>query len=400
MKKHVKSNVYWVGQNDWELRRFPGYEYSTYRGTRYNSFIIQEEKTVLIDTVITNFSSDFVKNLAKEIDLSSIDYIICTQAEEDHSGALPELMSLIPDTPIYCTENGRDVLKGNYQQNWNFITIKGEERLSIGNGKELVLVDFPLSTYPDTMFCYMSIDNILFSNVLFGQHFSSELLFNDLVVQSDLSFESIKYYANLLSPLSDVVTKKINDCIKKNISLDMICPNHGILWRNNNLQIVTNYLMWANNYHENQVTIIYDTMYKGTRAIAQSIAEGIYSADSSVNIKLLNASICNKNDIITEIFRSKGVLVGSPCMNRCILPSISLILDITKGLKFKNKKAAAFGSCGLKDLSIGIVDKKLKEAGFDIVMDPISFKCSLTDEALEASKNYGWLFWDILSRND
>ena len=96
-----------LAKSDWEMRKYPGYEYSTYRGTRYNSFLIKEEKTVLIDTVIMSYSREFINNLAKEIDLTSIDYIVCTQAEGDHSGALPELMKLIPNTQIYCTQNGK-----------------------------------------------------------------------------------------------------------------------------------------------------------------------------------------------------------------------------------------------------------------------------------------------------
>ncbi|BEG98450.1 flavodoxin domain-containing protein [Bacteroides sedimenti] len=400
MKKHIKNNIYWVGKNDWELRRYAGYDYSAYRGTSYNSYLIQEEKTVLIDTVIATFGDEYIKNLAKEVDLSSIDCIICTQSEGDHSGALPKLMNLIPHTPIYCTANGKEVLMGNYHQNWNFVTVKSGDKLPVGNGKEIIFVEFPLNSSPDTMFCYMTEENVLFSNALFGCHLSSELLFNDLVNQCDLNFETIKYYANLMNPHGKVITNTINEYIRKNIPIDVICPSHGIIWRENPLQIVTKYLMWANNYHENQVTIIYDTTYNATRTIAESIADGIYSADHRVDVKLLNASICDRNDLITEVFRSKGVLVGSPCLNHGILPSISCFLDMTKGLKFKDKKAAAFGSYGLKDASVRMIYSKLKESGFEIVMDPISFKWSLTDEALEASKNYGWLFWDLLSRND
>ena len=106
MKKSIKNNVYWVGKNDWEIRNYQAYEYSTHRGSSYNSFLIQEEKTVLIDTVLRPFSAEFIKNLAREIDLLSIDFIVCTHSEPDHSGALPDLMNIIPNTPIYCTENG------------------------------------------------------------------------------------------------------------------------------------------------------------------------------------------------------------------------------------------------------------------------------------------------------
>ena len=100
MKKHLKNNVHWVGKVDWELRKFHGDDYSTHKGSTYNSYLIQEEKTVLVDTVWMPFANEFVENLKSEIDLNSIDYIVINHGEVDHSGALPELMKHIPNTPI------------------------------------------------------------------------------------------------------------------------------------------------------------------------------------------------------------------------------------------------------------------------------------------------------------
>ena len=104
MIKNVKNNVSWVGKVDWELQKFHGDEYSTHKGSTYNSYLIKEEKTVLIDTVWEPFAKEYVDNLMKEIDLNKIDYIIVNHGEVDHSGALPELMKHIPETPIYCTK--------------------------------------------------------------------------------------------------------------------------------------------------------------------------------------------------------------------------------------------------------------------------------------------------------
>jgi anaerobic nitric oxide reductase flavorubredoxin len=100
MKKHIKNNVYWVGKVDWELRKFHGEEYSTDKGSTYNSYLVQEEKTVLIDTVWLPYGIEFVDNLAKEIDLDKIDFIVANHGEVDHSGGLPELMKRIPKTPF------------------------------------------------------------------------------------------------------------------------------------------------------------------------------------------------------------------------------------------------------------------------------------------------------------
>jgi flavorubredoxin len=157
MSFKIKNNVFWVGKTDWELRKFHGDEYSTHRGSTY------------------------VANLAKEIDLKKIDYVIANHAEVDHSGAFPELMQHIPDTPIYCTKNGVKSLKGHYHQDWNFSIVKTGDRLSLGK-KELIFVEAPMLHWPDTMFCYLTEDDILFSNDAFGQHYATEYMFNDLVL--------------------------------------------------------------------------------------------------------------------------------------------------------------------------------------------------------------------------
>lgn len=118
----------------------------------------------------------------------------------------------------------------------------------------------------------------------------------------------------------------------------MICPSHGIIWRENPLQIVDKYMGWAKNYRENQVAIIYDTMWNSTRRMAENIAEGIKEVNKDVAIKIYNSSKNDKNDIITEVFKSKVVLVGSSTINRGMLSSTALILEMIKGLGFKEKK--------------------------------------------------------------
>ena len=226
----ITQNITWVGKVDWELRTFHGEEYSTHRGTSYNSYLVRDEKTVLIETVWAPFAREFVENLQKEIDLAKIDYIIANHGEVDHSGALPELMRLIPETPIYCTANAVKSLKGQYHQDWNFKTVKTGDRLSIGT-KELIFIEAPMLHWPDSMFCYLTGDNILFSSDAFGQHDATELLYNDLVDQAELYQECMKYYANILTPFSAFVAKKIKEVVALGLPLDMICTSHGDMAR-------------------------------------------------------------------------------------------------------------------------------------------------------------------------
>jgi anaerobic nitric oxide reductase flavorubredoxin len=391
MSFNVKNNIYWVGKIDWELRKFHGEEYSTHRGSSYNSYLIKEDKVALIDTVWSPFAKEFINNLTKEIDLNKIDYIIANHAESDHSGALPELMRLIPDAPIYCTKNGVKSLKGHYHQDWNFQVVKTGDKLSLGK-KELVFVEAPMLHWPDSMFCYLTGDSILFSNDAFGQHYASEYMFNDLVDQNELAQECVKYYANILTPFSPMVIKKIKEVLSFNLPLDMICTSHGIIWRDKPEQIVEQYMTWADSYQENQITIIYDTMWNGTRVMAEKIAEGIRSADNEVNVKLFNLAKTDKNDVITEIFKSKAILVGSPTINRGILVSVAGILEEINGLKFKNKKAAAFGCYGWSGESTKVISENLSSAGFDLVDEGLRTLWNPDGDSIVQCNEYGKKF--------
>jgi anaerobic nitric oxide reductase flavorubredoxin len=388
MTPPIKNNIFWVGQVDWELRKFHGNEYSTHRGSSYNSYLIREKKTVLVDTVWQPFARQWADRLAAAIDLSGISAVVANHGEIDHSGGLQELLKRIPGTPVYCTANAVNSLRGHYHQDWNFQVVKTGDRLSLGS-KELIFVEAPMLHWPDSMMCYLTGDAVLFSNDAFGQHYASQLLFNDLVDQAELYQEAMKYYANILTPFSLLVTKKIKELLALSLPLDIIAPSHGIIWRDNPAQIVEAYLRWAESYRENQITLVYDTMWDGTRRLAEEIAQGLHEADPQVVLKLFNAGRSDKNDIITEIFRSKAVLLGSSTINRGILTSIAALLEEVKGLAFKAKKAAAFGCYGWSGESVKILEDGLKAAGFEVAAEGYRATWSPDEEALAGARAFG-----------
>ncbi|OGQ97710.1 MAG: MBL fold hydrolase [Deltaproteobacteria bacterium RIFOXYD12_FULL_57_12] len=384
----ITESITWVGKKDWEIRKFHGEEYSTHRGSTYNSYLVRDQKIALIDTVWAPFADEFIRRLANEIDLAKIDFVITNHAEPDHSGALPALMKMIPETPIYCTANAVKSLRGHYHQDWNFQVAKTGDRLSLG-GKELVFIEAPMLHWPDSMFCYLTEEQILFSNDAFGHHLASEHMFNDQVDRCELYQECIKYYANILTPFSRQVTKKIKEFVGLNLPVKMICPSHGIIWREDPLQIVNQYAAWADDYQENQITIIYDTMWNSTRIMAETLAAGIRSSDLAVTVKLYNAARSDANDILTEVFRSKAILVGSPTINRGILSSVAAILEEIKGLGFKGKKAAAFGSYGWSGEGIKIISSRLHEAGFALVNEGIRTLWNPDHKSLDGCYEFG-----------
>lgn len=388
MGKKVTDKVTWVGKIDWELVTFHGNELSTFRGSSYNSYLVRDQKTVLIDTCWLPFDKEFVANLEREINLEQIDYIVMNHNEIDHSGALPALMERLPNVPIYCTKKGEGIIRGHYHKDWNFVNVKTGDTLDLGENK-LIFIEAPMLHWPDTMFSYLTGEHILFSNDVFGQHYASEELFNDNVPAEIVYAEALKYYTNIITPYSPMVTRKIKELLDMHVPISMICPSHGILWRDDPMQIVETYQKWAADYQENQITLIYDTMWNSTRRMAECIAEGIREEDPDVVIKLYNSSKEDKNDIATEVFKSRAILVGSPTINYGFAYSTGGIMELIRGLKFKKKKAAAFGSYGWSGEAVKEITEMLKGAGFTIVNDGI--RCQwVPDEAhLEECRAYG-----------
>ena len=372
MRRHVKGNVSWIGYIDWELESFHGDDYSIMNGSSQNAYLIEEEKTVLIDTVWLPHRFEFVENLKREIDLRKIDYIIANHGECDHSGSLTALMAEIPDTPIYCTANAVKSIEGQYgKRGWNFRTVKTGDTLDIGNGKQLVFVEMRMLHWPDSMATYLTGDNILFSNDAFGQHFAVEELFNDKANQCLLMKEAMKYYANILNPFSPLVSKKLKEIAGFHLPIDMIAPSHGAIWRENPAQIVELYAKWAEAYQEDQITVAYDTMWDGTAKLAHEIAREIARQSPDTTVKLFNIAKADKNEIMTEVFKSRAIAVGSPTVSNSILSSVAGWLEFLKQLKFKNKKAAAFGCYGWSGESVKILREKLTEAGFTVTEESV-----------------------------
>ena len=391
MSKRVTDKVTWVGKIDWELKKFHGDELSTMEGSSYNSYLIRDKKTVLIDTVWGPYDTEFVNRLKEEIDLKEIDYIVMNHNESDHSGTLPALMREIPNTPIYCTKKGESILRGLYHQDWNYVNVKTGDELEIGDSK-LVFVEASMLHWPDTMMTYMTGDNILFSNDVFGQHYASEMLYDDMDDISKLLHEAEKYYTNIITPFSTFVTKKLAEVQGMNLNIDLVAPSHGIIWRENIGLIMDLYAKWANNYQEDQITLIYDTMWQSTRKMAEAIAEGIQQASPNTTIKILNAVKNDKNDILVEVFKSKAILVGSPTINNGFSYAIAGILEMIKGLKFKNKKAASFGSYGWSGEAAKLIREFLEESKFAIVNDGIRVNWAPDQETIEQLREYGRKF--------
>ncbi|MCL2039560.1 MAG: flavodoxin domain-containing protein [Bacteroidetes bacterium] len=366
MALKITNNVDYVGQIDWTLRLFHGEQLSTKNGTTYNSYIVKGDKIALIDTVWQPFSDEFIADIEQTIGINNIDYMVILHGEPDHCYTLGNIMKLRPDLPIYCTANAVKSIKGYFHnENWDFNIVKTGDKLDLGNGSELTFIEIPMLHWPDQMMAYYEKDGVLFSSDPFGEHYCSEFMLSNKVDLSELEHEAIKYYANIVAPYSNIVKKKLAEVLALNLKIKMIAPSHGVIWTDPEY-IINKYLQWCNSYKENLITIVFDTMYKSTHKIAKAIKEGIVAQDNEVRVKMFNSATTDVSDIVTEVFRSKAVLVGSPTYNSGILYSMAGLLDELRGTRLTNKKAAAFGSFGWSNNNIKILADTLKTDGFEL----------------------------------
>ena len=386
MVTELTKGVYWVGVVDWALRHFHGYELTTHRGSSYNAYLITDEKTVLVDTVWGPFQEKLIENIGEITDPAKIDIVVANHAEMDHSGALPAVMRYATKATVIVSKRGRESVEGHYHQPWNFKPVQTGDRISIGQ-RELVFIEAPMLHWPDSMFTYLTGDNILMPNDAFGQHYATAFRFNDEVNQEELYEEALKYYANILTPFSSQVSKKIAEVLALNLPVSMIAPSHGVIWRKDPLQIVRKYQEWAAQVPEKTAVIVYDSMWNGTRRMAEAIGEGL--AADGVPYKMFYLPTSDRNDIVAEIFKTKAIIIGSPTFNQGLLPTITPILEDLKGLKFQNKIGAAFGCYGWSGESVKIIEEHLAQCKIPVVAPGVRAKWQPKSEELTQCRELG-----------
>jgi len=386
MATELKKGIYWVGVVDWELRHFHGHELSTHRGSSYNAYLIVDRKVALVDTVWTPFAAQLLASIRQVVDPARLDYVIVNHSEVDHAGALAEVLRQAPQAQLVVSRRGQDSVEGHFHQGWPCKVVKTGDRLSLGE-TELLFIEAPMLHWPDSMFTYISGRDLLLPNDAFGQHYATAFRFNDEVDQEELYAEAQKYYANILTPYSDMVSRKLTEFAGLNLPVDMIGPSHGVIWRTDPLQIVTKYAEWAQQKPARRAVVIYDTMWNGTRRMADAIAEGL--AGAGVDTKVFHAPTADRNDILAEVFKAGTVLVGSPTLNRGLLPTVWPVLQDLKGLQFRHKVAGAFGTYGWSGEGVGIIEGHLRDCGFEVVPGGPKAKWQPDAASLEACRAYG-----------
>ena len=379
----IKNEIYWVGAIDWAVRDFHGYE--TPRGTSYNNYLIMDEQVTLIDTVKYDFSDIAVRNIQSAVDPARIQHVVINHIENDHVTSLDRIMALAPGATIYMTEKGKKGIARFYDiSRWNIKVVKTGDRLTIGK-RTLLFIETAMLHWPDSMMTYCEEDKVLFSQDAFGQHIASSARFDDDYAQhyslAELDDAVVDYYANILMPFGQLIKGKLAELAKLGIEIDMIAPDHGIIWRNDPQRVLSMYQEMAEGKARLRAAIIYDTMWQSTALMTNPIADGIRSEGIECEIIKLRAT--PSSTAIKEFWKSRGALIGTPTLNNIMYPSIAEYLTHLRGLRPKNRLVGAFGSFGWGGGAVREAYDEFKRMGLE-VFEPgmqLLYRPSAEDEA-------------------
>ena len=380
----LAEGINWVGVVDWNIRDFHGYV--TKRGSTYNAYLIQDEKTALVDTVKHTFSNELLRNICELVDPEKIDYIIVNHVEMDHSSSLPVIAKYAKNATIIASPRGKDAIIEHYGANFNIQTVKTGDQLKLGK-RTLQFVEAPMLHWPDSMFTYVVEDKILMPNDAFGQHLASSERFDDEVDAHVLMEEATIYYANILMPFAPLIARKLEEVTKMGIPIDMIAPSHGIIWRSDPSKIIKAYSNWSAGVSKNKAVIVFDTMWGSTDMMARAVAEGV--ASQGVDVKLLKLRAANRTEAMTEITDAKAVVVGSPTLNNGMFPTLGSFLTYATGLKPKGKLWAFFGSYGWGGGAVKAMTEMAQKAGFEVYEQSIQVKYVPDSEDLKKCFEFG-----------
>jgi anaerobic nitric oxide reductase flavorubredoxin len=367
----IKKGVYWVGVIDWTMRSFHGHTFNTPHGTTYNAYLIVDEKIALVDTVLAPFGQEMISRIRSIIDPAKIDYVIANHVETDHSGALPELLKLCPKAKVIGTEKCKEGLYKNYYLDMDFQVVKTGDTLKLGK-RNLTFIEAPMIHWPDSMFTYCREEELMLPNDAFGQHYATSRRFNDEVDSSELFDEAKKYYANILWPLSSVILRKIEEVVKMNLPISMIAPSHGVIWRQNPLQIVNAYAGWAKQAVQPKVVAVYETMWGSTQKMARLITDKL--SEAGLEVKLYDVNNSDRTEIFKDMLDAKGFLFGSSTHDNDMLPNIAGFLALLKNFKAKNRVAGVFGSYGWAGGAVSQIENLLKSSGIEVAVQSCSAK--------------------------
>ncbi|MGM0602502.1 MAG: FprA family A-type flavoprotein [Bacillota bacterium] len=337
----MTDDVYWVGVNDRETDIFESL-WPLPEGISYNSYLIDDDKIALIDTVKINYNDSFLDKVKNVIGDKKVDYLIINHMEPDHSGSIKSLREAYPDMEIIGNQKTMNFLEGFYGITNGTKIVSDGDQINLGNHR-LTFYLTPMIHWPETMMTFDEYDQILFSGDAFGGFGSLDgFLFDDELNIDFFEDEIRRYFSNIVGKYGAVVHKTINR-LSEILDIKMVASTHGPVWRGKTDYIISEYDRWSKQETTEGVVVVYGSMYGNTKVMAEAVARSL-SENGIEEIKMFDVSRKNASFIINDIWKYNGLVLGSCTYNNEIFPPMDYLLKSLESRNIKNRVMGIFGS--------------------------------------------------------
>lgn len=385
----LTNSVHWVGVNNPELRVFD-IIMETKMGTTYNSYLIEDEKITIVDTVKDGYFDQYLKNIKSIIGDKKIDYIVVQHTELDHSGSLKELLKEYPEAQVVGSKAAVRYLKGIINMEFNSIDASGE--LSIGK-KTLRFINAPNLHWPDSIFTYLEDEKILFTCDFMGCHYSPSGCITDSC-SGNYETEMKYYFDVIMGPFKKFVNMALDKI--ENTETEIIAPSHGPVHIDDREYYKNLYKTWAKEaaIEEKNIQIFYVSAYGNTEKVANHLKDAIEKRGIKAGVHEITTTPLEK--LVSLVEKSSGILVGSPTINQdAVEPAWNLLAHVS-AIVNRGKIAGAFGSYGWSGESVPMLSERLKSLKFNVIDPGFKFNFVPSEEELKLADEFADNFLGML----
>ena len=382
---NIKEDIHWIGVNDRETTLFENY-WPIDKGVAYNSYLINDEKVAILDTVKFNKTTEYLEKIKSIIGDKQVDYLIVNHMEPDHSGSMLALLAEYPDMKIVGNKKTFPFIEGFYGITKNYYEVDDLDLLDLGKHK-LKFYLTPMVHWPETMMTFDETSGVLFSMDAFGGFGSLDGgIFDDELNYDFYEDETRRYYSNIVAKYSPMVQRSLKKL--GGLDIKMIAPTHGPVWRTNPGKIVDLYDKWSRFESEHGAVIVYGSMYGNTAKMADYLARMI-SENGVKNVKVFDASKTHNSYILSEIWKYKAVIIGSCAYNTKVFSSVETLLAKLSNSGLKERYVSVFGNKSWSGGGVSGIDAFVKEIGWEKIGDSIEATYSPKDAEFDALQKLG-----------
>lgn len=377
----IKEDLYYLGVNDRTKHLFENL-WPLPKGVSYNSYLITDEKNALIDTVDICYSDIFLQKLESALNGRPLDYVIINHMEPDHSGSLRLLKSIYPNVQVVGNKRTIDMVAGFYGITDGTITIAEGDQLSLGK-HNLQFHLTPMVHWPETMVTYETTDKIAFSGDAFGTFGTLDGGITDAQLHPERYYdEMIRYYSNIVGKFGSPVQAALKKL--SGLEINYICSTHGPVWtiKEQINKIISIYDKLSKYEGDEGVVIAYGSMYGNTEQMAEVIAHEL-ALQGIKEVIVHNVSKRDQSYIIRDIFKYKGLIIGSPTYNNKLFPEIEYLLSKIEGRDMKNRYFGYFGSFTWAGAAVKRLNQFAEDTKFEIVGNPVEMKQAMSQEVYD-----------------